>query len=246
MDFKEEQNTIQIKKVKMKCDNQLANNFIPPFDSFHSGFCLSICGYSGSGKTNLMCNMLTNKKVNGKRQSFRNIFNDIFIFSPSLHTLQCKQIFDKLEHKFDELTEDNLEEIYDIIEQEQDEERTKQFLIIFDDVGNEIRKNKKIEEQFNKLISNRRHMNLSVMMLLQNVTQIQPKIRTNLSHLISFLPKSIEEEERIFAYSKKSKKYKEDFFKIFFREPFDFMFIDMSLKKSSSFIFYRNFNKITF
>ena len=74
--------------------------------------------------------------------------------------------------------------------------------------------------------------------------QIPPSIRSNLSHLISFKPKSIQEEEIVFEYSKLPKKYLREFCSYIFKEKFDFMLIDMSLNKSNDFKIFKKFNEI--
>ena len=248
MDIKEIKNeNIKLRKINMKADYPLCADFEYCFSSFCSGFCMVINGYSGSGKTNLLVNLLSNnKKKNKNRCSFKKLFHTIFVVSPSLHTLE-NNIFKDLpdECKHTELNLDTIDEYNNIIKQQQEMNDEPNFnLLILDDVGNSIRQNKKVEDTFNKIISNRRHNNTSIIMLLQNITQIPPKIRTNLSHLITFKPKTIEEEERIYSFLKLPKKHINEFFKYIFDEPHTFLFIDMSLKLSPDFIFYKKFNKL--
>jgi len=256
MEFTElNNNEIPVKKVKMKADFELATDFCDCMSTFFSGYLLVVAGYSGSGKTNLLINLMSNKKHNKKRTSFKGCFHNIFIVSPSLHTLEDNIFKDLPEgNKFTEFNVDMLKAYDDMIAEEKEvmekrKHKGKPFkpylnLLLLDDIGSSIRSSKKLEESFNKLIANRRHSNTSIIMLLQNVVQIGPKIRSNMSHFISFKPKSIEEEERIYAFTKKPKKHMKEFFDYFYQKPHDFLYIDMSLKKSNDFIFYHNFNRV--
>jgi ABC-type lipoprotein export system ATPase subunit len=47
-----ENNILKVDKIDMDCDHILNSEFVPPLDSFLSGFCMCIVGPSGSGKTN--------------------------------------------------------------------------------------------------------------------------------------------------------------------------------------------------
>ena len=256
MEFKELiNNEMPVKKVKMKADYELAPDFCDCMSSFRSGYLLVIAGYSGSGKTNLLINLMSNKKHNKKRTSFKQCFHNVFVVSPSLHTLE-DNIFDDLppDNKFTEFNPDMLKAYNAMIDEEQEilekrKHKKKPYkpylnLLILDDVGNSIRSSKKLEDEFNKLVANRRHSNTSIIILLQNVVQVPPKVRSNMSNFISFKPKSIEEEERIFSFTKKPKKFMTEFFEYFFQKPHDFLYIDMSLKNSNDFVFYRNFNRV--
>mmetsp|Transcript_4021 Transcript_4021/g.5307 ORF Transcript_4021/g.5307 Transcript_4021/m.5307 type:complete len:89 (-) Transcript_4021:517-783(-) len=76
-------------------------------------------------------------------------------------------------------------------EAEKNDEEPPFNLLLLDDCGNTIRSNPELERRFNQIVDNRRHnSNTSIIMILQNSRQIPPKIRSNLSHFCSFLPKS--------------------------------------------------------
>ena len=118
-------------------------------------------------------------------------------------------------------------------------------LLILDDCGDALRKDKQVEKMFNRIVMNRRHMNVSIIMLSQYFYMLAPAIRNNMNFFITYKPKSYKEEVNIYeAYVKKPKKYLRDFFDEVYKEKFDTLLIDMSLAKSSDFIFYRNFKKI--
>tara|TARA_R100000951_G_scaffold113200_1_gene114759 strand:+ start:4092 stop:4844 length:753 start_codon:yes stop_codon:yes gene_type:complete len=250
MNFIEEKNNkLHVKKVDMKADYPLCNDLKEPLNALaYSGRLTGICGYSGSGKTSLLVNILSNKKVNGERQSLRECFHNIYICSPSLHTLK-NNIFEDIpqEYKTEQLTNEFLQKIYDDAEERKQDDDIEHSLVVFDDVGNELR-DKDTEKLFNKLIANRRHMNISIIIIVQALKMMNPKSRTNLNVLISFRPKSIQEREAIYEYTERPKKLINDFYNFFFpeNEKHNFLFIDMTLKDTNAFKFYKNYNRIKF
>jgi len=119
--------------------------------------------------------------------------------------------------------------------------------LILDDVGNTIRDNKILETLFNKLVCNRRHQGVCgtfIIMLLQNVKQIGPKVRSNLSHVLSLLPSGDEEKDLLYAFTGLPKKEKHEWFDQIYIAPRDNVFIDKFPKDSCHPAFYRNFNKL--
>lgn len=247
-------NELKIEHIQMDCDHILHKDFVPPLDSFVCGFCACIVGPSGSGKTNYLVSLLNKGKRKGKQRGFRNVFSNICIISPSMHTIKKNNPFLDLndEWKYEELTVENLENFEALCEEAQDEaeendEEPPFNLLILDDCGTTIRKNKQIENKFNQIVANRRHKyNCSIIMLLQYTTQIPPSIRSNLSHLVSFMPKSYIEKENIYtSWSGKEKKYMGTFYEFIFRKPHDTLLLDLTLK-TGKIKFYRNFNELSF
>ncbi len=249
-----ENKELKINKIEMDCDHILHKDFLPPLDSYVSGFCACIVGPSGSGKSNYIISLLNTGKKNKKQRGFRNIFSNICVISPSMHTIKKNNPFKDLEDqwKFDELTVENLETFEALCEEakekaDDNDEEPQFILLILDDCGTTIRKNKQIENKFNQIVANRRHLyNCSIIMLLQYTTQIPPSIRSNLSHLISFMPKSYAEKENIYtSWTGKQKKYMDQFYEFVFRKPHDTLMIDMT-GRTGKYKFYRNFNELTF
>ena len=242
-----------ITKVKMKADGLLAPDIPKPLPN-KSGFNLVINGYSGSGKTNLLIQILNRRAKNGVRQSLRRVFDSVVIVSPTLSTL-ANNIFEDLDEKkkfksFDEEMLDGLDEILEEMRDKQEDEDEnpdgEEFntLLILDDVGTQIKKNKRAEARFSQLIANRRHKNLSVITITQKHKDMPLSIRANLTHYITFLPKNQQEKEAIYGeYVSRPKKDMNDFFNYFFQKKYDQMLIDMS---NPPFIFYRNFNEVKF
>lgn len=263
MDFVETKNNkLDLDKIKMNCDGVLSEELVEPLSSFRSGFNLLIAGYSGSGKTSLLVNLLSKPKRSGIRQSFKNLFSNIVVVSPSLHTLKnniFKDLADDKQYKeFNDEMLDNFYAMLDKIKKEELEEAEDQdrppepqyTLLILDDVASSLRKNKKLEQRFINLLQNRRHLGyggVSVISIVQSVVQVAPQHRNNLSHLITFKPKNKKEEERIYTeFVNQPNKFMDDFFKYFFQDKYDFMLIDLTLRDNPDFIFYRKYNRVDF
>jgi hypothetical protein len=248
MHFKEIINEhLKLNKIKMNTDHVLCDKLIAPLSGIRSGDFIIIAGYSGSGKTNLNINLLSNKSWKGKKQSLKGCFHNMYICSPSLHTLK-DNIFEDIddEYKTDSLTHDFLDFIIEDTDRqiEEQEDEPELNLVCFDDIGDEIRADKKLETKLNKIISNRRHRNITIILILQQLKQAPPKARSNMSHLITFKPKSVAEQETVYEYFGKPKKHMHEIFNYFFKEPHDFCWIDCSLRDTGNFKFYRNYNQI--
>ena len=248
MEFIETENKIiePVSKIKMNLDGLLAPDIPHPLPK-KSGFNMVINGPSGSGKTNMLINILHRRAKDGKRQSLRRVFDAVVIVSPS------NNIFEDLEDKkkftkFDDNTLDGLEEILEEMKEKREEENDNYFtLLILDDVGSQLKKNRKLEGRFASMLQNRRHLGgggLSVISITQKHRDMPLAIRNNLTHYISFLPKNQQEKDAIYSeYVSLPRKFMNDFFEFFFKNKFDTMMIDMS---NPPFDFYHNFNLVEF
>ena len=244
-----EKSNLEIKKIKMKADHELHPNLMKPLDSLRSGFLMVVNGPSGSGKTNFLINVLNTNPdpITKQRRSLKGLFHNIYLVRPSLHTLK-NNIFEDLDTTFEHFDEEFLDTYKEMCDKQKDDfeegDEIMLNLLILDDCSDDIR-DKSVYKKFIKLINNRRHCNTSIIVLSQNIIQLSPAIRKNMSHLVTFFPKSLAEEESIYAFSKQKKKDMIDFYKFIFDAPHQFLLIDMTLK-TGKFIFYKCFDKIEF
>ena len=248
MEFKEIPNNIlEVKQVKMKCDNVLCDKkgMKPPYPlPEKSGFCMWINGFSGSGKTTLLMNILTKRNKDKMKRSYRGCFNNILYVNPSSRTLPDNNEFSKLseDKKFNEINE----ELFDKIE-ELDEDDEKNILLVLDDVSSQLKKNKYIEKKLGQILQNRRHIGggLSCIFITQKLKDCPTNIRANINMLITFKPKNIPEYEAITKeYLNMKPDDSRELFKYVFQNKNDFLVIDMTLRKGADFLFFRNFNLI--
>jgi len=107
-----------------------------------SGFNFIISGASGSGKTTLLTSIMSAKKVNGIRQSYRKCFDKILICSPTLGAGKSakKDVFADVpsEQKFKTFNNTTMNEIFERIESNREEEENT--VLILDDIGAQLRR----------------------------------------------------------------------------------------------------------
>tara|TARA_B100000902_G_scaffold370311_1_gene395314 strand:- start:401 stop:1171 length:771 start_codon:yes stop_codon:yes gene_type:complete len=239
----ENENDLRINKVGMNCDEDLIDNLHPTL--INRNHIANFCGKSGSGKTNLLVNLLNKNKKNGIRQSYKRVFHDIIIVSPSLSSFD-DSIFDDIspEKKFVELNSDTLEFIDEFTQANTEE--NKNTLIIFDDVGSSL-KNGENERLLGLLTQKYRHIRTSFWFLTQKFRDLPTKLRANLSAIYLFRPVSLKELDTIHSELLSfDKKFLKSFIEFVYKRKYDFLYIDLSLIKSPTLIFHKNFKKILF
>ncbi len=161
----------------------------------------------GSGKTTCLVNLLCDKK------GWRNLYDQIFIFSPTFRT-QYDSLWKRISSDgvvvHDNLTECALHHIYDL----QIANPEKKTLLISDDCDEQWRKS--IDQQLvNKIMTNSRHLNLSLVFLSQRLMMLPPAIRSQLDCLCVWAASSYSELETI--HKEFSCLPKKEFLEIFMR-----------------------------
>ena len=236
---------LSLHNSKNNLDQTLANDIPDPLPD-NSGFSMLICGASGSGKTTALYSMMSAKKKNGVRQSYRKCFHHIYIVSPTManqsikndpfKTLPENQVHRSLTLK---VLEDLEEEI------QKNREDGKHSVIIFDDVGSQLRKSQAIDKKLTQMIQNRRHDFTSYFILLQKFKDAGTGIRNNISHFMTYKPKNRVERDSITNELLPFKNNKsEQLLNYVFEndDKFSYLFVDMSLKKTNKFRFFKKFN----
>lgn len=251
---KQNKNDLEISKVKINADHLLhdSKGRLPPLPLIQrGGFCSVIAGFSGSGKTSLLINLLTKKNSKKQKRSYRGCFDKIVFVSPSAHTIGNTEI-QNLENKHTELDSIIIDEIIESIENNKNSDEYEdgynpQYLIIFDDVGVYLRNDKRLEAKINVLVANRRHYGISLFFLVQNIMQLPPPVRKNLSCLFLYKPKNQVEKELIRKEYVDANCYEfQQLLDYVYQDKHDFLLIDCSLRNSADIEFYRNFNKLEF
>ena len=247
MQIKEIQNNnIQINKIPMSADSTITDKkgrtVVAPL--MCSSFLYLICGPSGSGKTNLMISLLKNShcpKTSNQKKSYYGMFDHVVVVSPSLHTIK-NNIFEDMDDnkKFKKLDE----EVFDLIDELK--ENDKHILLVLDDVSSEL-KNKETLNQLMVTTKNRRHANLSIIIIGHRISDYPVGIRANSSLIMLFKPKTKKETEFIFdEFINLTKEQYKSLLDYIYKTRFDFLTIDTSLRTSSNFEYYRNFNQLQF
>ena len=144
-------------------------------------------GRKGSGKTYLLIEILLS--------DWKGVYDDIIIVPPTFKLQNT--VWGKIDTGagftiYDNFDEKTLVEIYN----NKLQNPTRKTLLILDDNGEDIKKIR--QSVFNKLISNSRHMNMSMVVLLQKLTQAPTILRSNADTFAMFSACSIRERESLY------------------------------------------------
>lgn len=216
-------------------------NTIPePLMNFtsRSNFILGIIAPTGSGKSVLISNLL--------RIYYKNVFDKVFFCSSNVN--EHKQVFDNAYNsiEFDEnriFSTINNQIINHIKEEitldEHFDEPDFRALLVIDDLITEVMKKK--NEDIVKFILQSRHLKCSIILVSHKFNFIPTVIRNNLTEIILFRSKSLQEIETIYKGIIDLKK--EDFEQLYeycTSEPHSFLY--SKLNKNPQ-LYYRNFDE---
>jgi hypothetical protein len=179
--FALEKPNYKLDKVNFNVDVPFNNKIQPPFEN--KSFFYIIVGKPGSGKTSVLINMMDNPKI------YKKVFTKILLCMPKNSRLSLKDnIFEDLpeDQLFDTLNESILTKIKSIKDEfEQDKEDRlengkppicRHQLLILDDVTAHLKESENINMLI-ELATNRRHYNLSIILLVQFLRSIPRPIR---------------------------------------------------------------------
>jgi GTPase SAR1 family protein len=241
---------LNVSKIAMHCDKCITDSkgrsVAAPLMSTSHFYIIS--GASGSGKSNLIVNLLKSTKTTKDKKhkkSYRNMFDTVILVSPSASTIKdspLENISD--DQKFNSLNED----VFDIVDSVTEDgiEDDKHTLLILDDVSSQLRL-KENEKQLTQLVKNRRHLNLSIWVIGHRVIDLSPALRSNANLIFLFKPKTNKEIETIQSeYMMMPKKEADELMRAAYKDRYDFLLIDTSLRTGSEFLFYRNYNQLKF
>jgi Cdc6-like AAA superfamily ATPase len=185
-------------------------------------------GKKGSGKTQLLVKLLRDK------HGYRGVYDEVIIVSPTFH---LQKVWNTIAKEgvtvYNEFSTEILEKIYS----EKQNKTHIQTLIILDDNGDDL---KRINQPiFQKMVSNSRHLNISMVVLLQKITQAPTHLRSNSDSYVVFSACSTREIDQLYAE-----------IGILDKQRFQFLFRDAVQNQYSCFVgsmldgklrFYRNF-----
>lgn len=191
---------------------------------FEPPFTMIICGNSGSGKTQLLKELIT--------EDFKKSFNNIFVFCPSMdysgdydEYKQQKYFKNRLFDSYDSsIIQEIIEEQEHIIDR-YGKSRCPQTCIILDDSLEYIQGNHNI---ISKLFFKGRHINLSVIVLVQKLKGIGTLLRINTRYCIFFRCGNTQELDNLLEEytGKRERKIIQEELYDHFKEPWTFMVSD--------------------
>lgn len=228
---------LRVKKIRMTCDD---HGLDVPYPLQRSNFFSIIAGQPGSGKTNLLLSLISNRGKFYNKQ-----FHKIYIFSNSLHTIKQKMKVPS-EQLINGFSEAALMKVLDDEKREFDDleegECPNKILIILDDVVSQIQKNMKA---LLKLAYNRRHISggLSLIITTQKLNKVPLELRTAISSLYIFETKNKQEINAIWnEYITLSRSEFAKIMKFVFDKKHNFLFLNLDLPAEK--MMFKNFNQL--
>ena len=174
-----------------------------------------ICGAGGSGKSSMMLNQFKDKKM------YKKIFDNIYYFTPEGSFNSVKNHpFEKHDKVFHTLDIETLQMVYEELltkkkdatkkkekktkayesgsesEEEEEKHEIEYSCIIIDDHADEL-KNKNLQKYLNKFIIKLRHLCCKLIITLQSFFYCPKIIRKQISYLVLFKSRNIDEFETV-------------------------------------------------
>ena len=241
--FTLEESNYKLNPVKFLVDNILGDHIMEPFPN--KSFFWLICGKAGSGKTSLLINALQSKKGN---RIYRKVFDKIILVMPknSRKSLKNNPLDDLPDDQvYESFNSDVINKIKDIREEfdelDKKKKRPRNQLLILDDITAHLKDSNTMKDLV-ELSTNRRHLKLSIVLLVQFLRSIPRPIRFQVTDVTFFKPsneldlKIIEEE-----YINMTKEDFKDLTRFIFINKHDFIFINKDEE-----LYYKNLQRIHF
>ena len=226
----EKRSKITLKPPEFVCDKSIHSQILEPLPN--TPFFMAIIGSAGSGKTSMMVNLLTST------QGYKKAFHAVHVVMPSHSVASLKKnVFKNHNRTHDELTYSVLDGILETVMEDAAEGYNS--LLVLDDVTASL-KNVEIQHLLRRIIYNRRHYRLSIMILVQSYNAMPLAIRKTISHFVAYKPRNKKEftnifEELIFL----DRDTGDALTRFVFDRPYAFLFADVNTNK-----LYKNFDRI--
>ena len=239
--FKLEDSNYDFNKVDFLVDGLLGEHIKQPFPN--QSFFWLIVGKAGSGKTSLMINAL---ESNGLNRVYRKVFDKITLVMPlnSRSSLKNNPMDDLPDYQlFETMSEEVINKVKSIRtefdEEDKKKKRPRHQLLILDDVTAYLKEKENIKSLI-ELATNRRHLKLSIILLVQFIRAVPRPVRFQVTTVTFFKPSnnldlSVIQEEFVNLENDKF----QDLTRFVFQDTHDFLMID---KNNES--YYKNLQKI--
>lgn len=198
-------------------------------------YLMLISAKTGSGKSILIANLLRKKELYYKYYA-KCYFCSSNMVDGKISDVAYNGIRFAKARSFDNFTD----EIFDTILQDitkDDDWKDEQYLLVLDDLSTVFeRPTKNMLKNFLK----HRHYNLSIIIVSQAIRLMNPKLRQNATHLISFYTSNQREREALNELTNLSQSKFDELLEYCTDENFCFMFIDLLQPRKPK--IYKNFN----
>jgi hypothetical protein len=195
---------------------------------------LCIIGRPGSGKTSFAISMITQKAP----KIYKKCFHHIFILMPenSINSLH-KNPFKDLQNVYGELNEETINEIYNKIDNYS--KANEKSLLLIDDMTADLKRSKQVMDIMKRLIYNRRHLKLNIIITAQTYNNIPLDVRKNITNLILFKPSKPEFESVFSELLENKKELCLEIMKFTYEKKHNFLFVNVPSQRM-----FKNFDEI--
>lgn len=241
--FSLEEPNYKLEPVKFNVDDILGDHIKEPFPN--QSFFWLIVGKAGSGKTSLLINALSMKKEN---RVYRRVYDRIVLVMPSnsRKSLKNNPLDDLPEDQvFENMGDDVIDKIKEIRaefdELDKKKKRSRRQLLILDDITAYLKQKDNVKSLI-ELATNRRHLKLSIILLVQFIRAVPRPVRFQVTNVTFFKPSN---EIDVKIIQEEFVNLKKDVFdnlkRLVFQNAHDFLMVDKNNE-----VYYKNLQKINF
>jgi hypothetical protein len=228
--------TDKIKPLDKQIEENDVDSALPKLSN---NFMWIISGGAGSGKSNLLLNLLN---ISHKQGGLGKYYDKIYFISPT-GSLDPKfdELLEELEpdQKFDELNDYNIDCIIKDIRSQEDFKK-QHYLLIMDDCLNEL-PSAISKSRIHQFIISRRHLHCSVIVLTQSYIRVPNLWRRNCNLISFFASNNRKEVQSLIEDINDDPDKMMNLLKFATQEPHSFLTIKMGVLKP---IFYKKFDRI--
>ena len=232
---------IKLNIPKFLCDNDAVGQHLndhPLTELLNVYGFTCLIGRPGSGKSSMAIALMTQKEP----KIYRKTHHHVIIMMPANSIGSLKNNPFKClppENIYNELTDQSINMVYNNIDKASSaDEKT---LLFIDDMTADLKKSKFIMETLKRLIYNRRHLKLNIIITAQSYVNLPLDLRKNITNLILFRPPK-KEMELIFTEMIEAKKELFcDVMKIAYDKAHNFLFVNVPSQRM-----FKNFDELIF
>jgi len=207
--------------------------------SRRNGMIYLMIGSGGSGKTSLLLNQFR------KGGAYHRKFHHIYLFTPAISFQSViKHPFEKHDKVINELTRDNLNELYDELksrkEDREEDDDMEYNCVVIDDMANSL-KEKDVQRLLNTMLIKARHLNTCFIFTLQSYLYMPKMLRKQTTFATIFKPKNREEWDSL---NKELIQMRDEDARQLFEYVYDKEYSHLDIDTIEGKL-YRNFNELT-
>jgi hypothetical protein len=207
--------------------------------SRRNGMIYLMIGSGGSGKTSLLLNQFR------KGGAYHRKFHHLYLFTPAISFQSVvKHPFEKHDKVINELTRDNLNELYDELksrkEDREEDDDMEYNCVIIDDMASSL-KEKDVQRLFNTMLIKARHLNTCFIFTLQSYLYMPKMLRKQTTFATIFKPKNREEWDSL---NKELIQMRDEDARQLFEYVYDKEYSHLDIDTIEGKL-YRNFNELT-